>query len=36
MVSAIAREKASKAWKRQWKVDLIEGSNPQWLDYTTT
>jgi putative endonuclease len=29
---AIAREKAMKAWKRKWKIDLIESSNPQWGD----
>ena len=29
---AIAREKALKAWKRQWKIRLIEDSNPEWLD----
>ena len=29
---AIAREKAMKAWKRGWKIDLIEQANPQWLD----
>jgi len=29
---AIAREKAMKAWKRAWKIELIEQSNPQWLD----
>jgi putative endonuclease len=29
---AIAREKALKAWKREWKIELIEQSNPQWLD----
>jgi len=29
---AIAREKAMKAWKRDWKIELIEQSNPQWLD----
>ncbi|MGH8584851.1 MAG: GIY-YIG nuclease family protein [Gammaproteobacteria bacterium] len=32
MVAAIAREKAIKAWKRQWKIELIERSNPHWLD----
>ena len=32
MTAAIAREKAIKAWKRQWKIDLIERSNPEWLD----
>ena len=29
---AIAREKAMKAWKREWKIELIEQANPQWLD----
>ncbi|QKR98747.1 GIY-YIG nuclease family protein [Sphingomonas sp. CL5.1] len=29
---AIAREKALKAWKRAWKVELIEATNPQWND----
>jgi putative endonuclease len=29
---AIAREKAMKAWKRAWKIDLIERSNPDWRD----
>jgi putative endonuclease len=29
---AIAREKAMKAWKRAWKIELIERANPQWLD----
>ena len=29
---AIAREKAMKAWKRDWKIELIEQTNPQWLD----
>jgi putative endonuclease len=32
MESAIAREKNIKAWKRLWKLDLIEGSNPGWND----
>lgn len=30
--SAIAREKQLKAWKRNWKIDLIEKQNPQWKD----
>ena len=21
-----------KAWKRRWKIELIEQSNPQWRD----
>lgn len=30
--NAIAREKAMKAWKRAWKIDLIEQANPAWND----
>jgi putative endonuclease len=30
MESAIAREKAIKEWKRQWKLELIESMNPEW------
>ena len=29
---AIAREKRVKRWRRVWKLQLIEKSNPQWLD----
>ena len=29
---AIAREKQLKAWKRTWKVELIESANPSWCD----
>ena len=32
MAAAIAREKAMKAWKRAWKVELIERANPGWAD----
>ena len=32
MVSAIAREKAIKKWRRDWKIELIETENPQWRD----
>ena len=32
METAIAREKAMKEWKRQWKLRLIEASNPEWRD----
>ena len=32
ILSAIAREKALKAWKRAWQIELIEQSNPEWLD----
>ena len=36
ITEAIAREKAIKAWKRQWKVELIEASNPDWSDHSAT
>lgn len=29
---AIRREKNIKAWKRAWKLRLIESVNPQWSD----
>ncbi|MFA4995893.1 MAG: GIY-YIG nuclease family protein [Patescibacteria group bacterium] len=29
---AIEREKRMKKWNRQWKVNLIEKSNPSWND----
>lgn len=32
MESAIAREKQVKKWRRAWKVELIEHSNPYWCD----
>ena len=32
MLSAIAREKAIKEWKREWKIALIEESNLKWRD----
>ena len=32
MESAITREKRLKWWKREWKVEMIEGNNPAWLD----
>ena len=30
--SAIARETAIKRWRRAWKIELIEASNPDWVD----
>ncbi|MEH3157631.1 MAG: GIY-YIG nuclease family protein [Sphingomonas taxi] len=33
---AIAREKALKAWKRAWKIQLIETANPDWNDLFDT
>jgi putative endonuclease len=29
---AIAREKRIKKWKRAWKIELIEKTNPEWRD----
>lgn len=29
---AIRREKRIKKWLRAWKIDLIEKTNPHWLD----
>ena len=33
---AIAYEKRLKRWRRGWKVELIEASNPDWLDLRET
>ena len=32
MESAIEQEKRLKEWKRKWKLELIEGMNPDWED----
>ena len=32
ITEAILREKRIKRWQRNWKLQLIEGQNPQWLD----
>lgn len=29
---AILREKRIKKWKREWKIKLIEKTNPEWKD----
>ena len=34
--AAIHREKQVKNWKRQWKVAMIEKSNPTWMDLYDT
>lgn len=31
-LEAARREKRFKNWCRQWKINLIEGVNPQWRD----
>jgi putative endonuclease len=33
---AIQRETSLKRWKRDWKIELIEKSNPQWNDLFET
>ncbi len=32
MEHAILREKQLKRWHRQWKINLIEQTNPEWRD----
>ncbi|EPO5777920.1 GIY-YIG nuclease family protein [Vibrio harveyi] len=32
MVTAINREKQLKQWKREWKLDLVRKTNPDFLD----
>ena len=36
MESAIEREKRLKEWKRRWKPELIESTNPSWQDLYDT
>ena len=36
ITSAIVREKQIKKWHRQWKINLIERTNPEWLDFYPT
>jgi putative endonuclease len=31
-LNAIAREKEIKKWRRDWKINLIERTNPEWVD----
>ena len=33
---AIFREKQLKGWRRSWKIDMIEKSNPDWQDLTAS
>jgi putative endonuclease len=32
-LTAIAREKEIKKWRRDWKIALIEADNPDWNDF---
>ncbi|CAH1601640.1 hypothetical protein THF1C08_70178 [Vibrio jasicida] len=32
MALAINREKQLKQWKREWKLDLVRKTNPDFLD----
>lgn len=32
MENAITREKQLKNWKREWKIELVESKNPEWID----
>jgi len=32
MEAAIRREKQLKRWRREWKLNLIERHNPNWVD----
>jgi putative endonuclease len=34
--AAIQRETSLKRWKREWKLALIEKTNPQWKDLLAT
>jgi putative endonuclease len=34
--AAIRRETLMKKWKRRWKIELIEKTNPEWKDLTLT
>ncbi len=35
-LSAIARENQLKKWNREWKIQLIENKNPNWVDLSPT
>ena len=31
---AIMREKQLKNWHREWKINLVESVNPEWIDWS--
>lgn len=35
-LAAITREKHIKAWKHEWKIELIEQRNSAWMDLYPT
>ncbi len=36
IADAFSRERTIKGWPRQWKINLIEAENPEWLDLCPT
>ncbi|MBV9879588.1 MAG: GIY-YIG nuclease family protein [Gemmatirosa sp.] len=36
MLDAIRREKQLKEWRRDWKIALIESTNPAWTNLWST
>ena len=36
ITDAIVEEKRIKRWRRSWKIQLIEGMNPEWEDLYLT
>ncbi len=36
ITAAITREKTIKKWRRDWKINLIQESNPDWNDLYAT
>lgn len=36
ILAAVTREKQIKKWERNWKVKLIQSTNPTWCDLYPT
>ena len=34
--AAISRERRIKKWRRNWKLEMIEHANPNWVDLSFT